>query len=312
MHRVRDTFSELIGRAALGYRRRTIHKNILRGGIRHAFCEHEGVTYSYYYTNHGRPPLILLHGFLDSSHTWRRLFARLGEHFDLYAVDLPGFGRSEYPPVRELWHMRSIARGLDRFLFDESGLGLRDATVLTHSLGGLLALHMALQIKKMDLPAHGRMRELHLIAPGVLKMPEKKRDQTRRHLFPESEAEVRSLLAKLYSGTPPELWRPVIRGLLHEWSGVGYHYLAENTLEDEDRVFFTPNDLRKLHIPLTLYWGDQDQITELAMARTIKRGVPKTRLEIFPGAGHAVHLERSLELVGAFLKNTIKIQNMNR
>ncbi|MEQ9364337.1 MAG: alpha/beta fold hydrolase, partial [Leptospirales bacterium] len=186
-HSIRDTVSEWIGRGALAYRRRAIHKSILRGGMRHAFCEHEGIEYSYYYrAGQNRPPLILLHGFLDSSHTWRRLFPRLGERFDVYAIDLPGFGRSEYPPIRELWHMSSIARGLDRFLFDDSGLGLRDATILTHSLGGLVALHMALQIKKMDLPPHGRMRELHLIAPGVLKQPEQKRDQTRRHLFPES------------------------------------------------------------------------------------------------------------------------------
>ncbi|MCR9142618.1 MAG: alpha/beta hydrolase [bacterium] len=308
-HFLRDKFSEWIGRGALAYRRRAIHKNILRGGVRHAFCEHEGVEYSYYYRIANRPPLILLHGFLDSSHTWRRLFARLGEHFDIYAIDLPGFGRSEYPPVRELWHMSSIARGLDRFLFDDSGLGLKDATVLTHSLGGLVALHMALQIKYMNLPPHGRMRELHLIAPGVLKQPVQKRDQTRRHLFPESEAEVRSLLSKLYSGMPPELWRPVIRGLLHEWSHPGYHYLAENTIEEEERVWFTPADLRKLRMPLTLYWGEQDQITELAMARKIKRGAPKTRLEIFEGAGHALHLERSLELVEAFLKNTTALQS---
>lgn len=304
VHLIRDKISEWIGRGALSFRRRSIHKKILNGGMRHAFCEHEGVEYSYYYKTENRPPLILLHGFLDSSHTWRRLFSRLGEHFDLYAIDLPGFGQSEYPPVRELWHMSSIARGLDRFLFDSSGLGLRDATVLTHSLGGLIALHMALQIKKMQLPAHGRMRELHLIAPGVLQQPEHKRDQTRRHLFPESEAEVRALLAKLYSGMPPELWRPVIRGLLHEWSHPGYHFLAENTIEAEERVFFTPTDLRKLRMPLTLYWGDQDQITEISTARTIKRGVPKTRLEVFPGAGHALHLERSLELLTAFLNNT--------
>jgi pimeloyl-ACP methyl ester carboxylesterase len=163
---------------------------------------------------------------------------------------------------------------------------------------------MALQMRSMDLPADGRMRALHLIAPGILRMPRQERDLKRRHFFPESEAEVRSLLAKLYSGEPPELWRGIIRGLLHQWSHPGYHYLAENTIEAEDRVFFAPADLRKLRVPLTLYWGDHDQITEPPMARRIKNAAPKTKLEIFASAGHALHLERPVDLLDRFLINT--------
>ena len=66
---------------------------------------------------------------------------------------------------------------------------------------------------------------------------------------------------------------PVVRGLLHEWSTVGYHYLAENTIEDEDRVWFAPTDLKRLRMPLHLYWGDHDQITELNMAKRMKREI---------------------------------------
>jgi haloacetate dehalogenase len=43
-------------------------------------------------------PLILLHGWPQTSYCWRKLVPRLAPHFRVIAPDLRGFGDSEKPP----------------------------------------------------------------------------------------------------------------------------------------------------------------------------------------------------------------------
>src|SRR4051812_12290210 len=44
------------------------------------------------------PPLLLVHGLMTSSYSWRYVLEPLGARFTLYMPDLPGNGRSEAPP----------------------------------------------------------------------------------------------------------------------------------------------------------------------------------------------------------------------
>lgn len=49
----------------------------------------------------GKPVLLLLHGFPSSSWDWQPLWEPLGEHFELLALDLLGFGFSAKPNRRD-------------------------------------------------------------------------------------------------------------------------------------------------------------------------------------------------------------------
>ena len=43
------------------------------------------------------PPLLLIHGFGASTDHWRKNIAELSQDFEVYAIDLLGFGRSQKP-----------------------------------------------------------------------------------------------------------------------------------------------------------------------------------------------------------------------
>src|SRR5262245_28823898 len=45
----------------------------------------------------GGPPLILLHGLGLAVESWNKVREPLAENFDVYAIDLRGFGRSSKP-----------------------------------------------------------------------------------------------------------------------------------------------------------------------------------------------------------------------
>jgi pimeloyl-ACP methyl ester carboxylesterase len=85
------------------------------------------------------PPLVLLHGVSLSAAAWAPLFNALPDR-RLLAVDLPGHGLSD-PVLHRRGYVREHARALIDDVFD--ALGLDEAPVVGHSLGGMLALWYA-------------------------------------------------------------------------------------------------------------------------------------------------------------------------
>jgi len=83
-------------------------------------------------------PLVLLHALGLSRGSWTPVVPALAEHFDVVAVDLPGFGESA--PLPHEPTPRALAAAVAAFL-DEHGLVLPH--VAGNSLGGWVALELA-------------------------------------------------------------------------------------------------------------------------------------------------------------------------
>ena len=97
---------------------------------------------------HGNgPPVVLLHGVSLSAAAWAPLFPALSG-YRLLAVDLPGHGLSD-PTTYRPGHVRRPAGTLIDDIFD--ALEIDDASVIGHSLGGMLALwHAATGSKRIS------------------------------------------------------------------------------------------------------------------------------------------------------------------
>jgi pimeloyl-ACP methyl ester carboxylesterase len=82
-----------------------------------------------------RPPLLLVHGFGASTDHWRKNIPVLSREFDVYAIDLLGFGRSAKP----LWeYCGNLWRDqLHDFITEVVG---KPAVIAGNSLGGYAAL----------------------------------------------------------------------------------------------------------------------------------------------------------------------------
>ena len=94
-------------------------------------------TEKYHYTEQGTgPPLLLLHGLFDSLQTWDDLAPLLSQNFKVYALDLPGFGKS---PLPSDWpeSLSGITEHLIAFLDD---LDLERISLVGNSMGGSLSL----------------------------------------------------------------------------------------------------------------------------------------------------------------------------
>jgi pimeloyl-ACP methyl ester carboxylesterase len=87
-----------------------------------------------------RPPILLVHGFGASTDHWRKNIAELQEDFEVWAIDLLGFGRSAKPNREysgDLWRDQ-----LHDFITEVIG---QPAVLVGNSLGGYSALCVAAQ-----------------------------------------------------------------------------------------------------------------------------------------------------------------------
>src|SRR5438067_13116990 len=64
--------------------------------IEDRFADVNGVRLHYLIAGEG-DPVILLHGYAQTSHMWRPLIAQLAKTHTVIAPDLPGFGQSSTP-----------------------------------------------------------------------------------------------------------------------------------------------------------------------------------------------------------------------
>src|SRR5215472_2323034 len=85
-------------------------------------------------------PLVLLHGIGLSRHSWDPVIPALAGHFDVIAVDLPGFGDSEPMPPQVEPLPAALAAAVAGLL-DE--LGITAPHVAGNSLGGWVAVELA-------------------------------------------------------------------------------------------------------------------------------------------------------------------------
>src|SRR5882757_7753144 len=93
------------------------------------------------YTRRGTGrPLLLLHGIGLSRNSWQPVLPDLAEHFDVLAVDLPGFGASPALPDGVAPSPARLADAVAGLLRE---LDIEQPHVVGNSLGGWVALELA-------------------------------------------------------------------------------------------------------------------------------------------------------------------------
>jgi len=102
-------------------------------------AEINGVKLHYLTAGHGTP-LILLHGYAETSLMWKPIIPALAERFTVIAPDLPGIGDSDIPA--EGLDMKSAAIRIHDLA---RSLGVQKAEVVGHDIGLMVAYAYAAQ-----------------------------------------------------------------------------------------------------------------------------------------------------------------------
>lgn len=236
------------------------------------------------------PALLCLHGFTGSAATWAPFVAEWSRRFRVVCVDLLGHGASDAPADPGRYAMdRSVADLLG--VLDR--LGLDGAAVLGYSMGGRVALALALEA-----PERVAALVLESASPG-LRDPEERRARAQADAALADAIEREGIAAfverweaqplfssqaRLDAATRAALRAQRLRnspeGLAGSLRGLG----AGVQPSFWDR-------LGELKRPALFIAGALDE-KFCAVARAMHAAAPGSRLAVVPGAGHAVHLER--------------------
>ncbi|HLZ70720.1 MAG TPA: alpha/beta hydrolase [Dehalococcoidia bacterium] len=238
-------------------------------------------------------PLVLLHGWGNSSGTLDGLARALGDTHDCIVPDLPGFGRSETPKEAEGWDVARHAEWLAQ-LMDK--LKLERMDLFGHSHGGRIASYLAAtrpqRVDRLVLCASAGLRER-------LPLPVKLRRWRTRLLLRTAHRAART---GLLGESGPER----ARALSEKYASPDYRAagamrptLARVLAEDLQPL------LPRIQAPTLLIWGDRDRETPLELGRRSARLIPHARLVVLPGAGHHPFIdqpERVASEMRAFLQ----------
>jgi 2-succinyl-6-hydroxy-2,4-cyclohexadiene-1-carboxylate synthase len=246
--------------------------------------------------------MLLLHGFTGTSDSWGSLAAILARHLDVIVVDLPGHGRSSAPSDPARYALDRLADDLAAVV--DAG-GARAVVVLGYSMGGRAAVKFALRHP-------GRVAGLVLesTSPGITDTAQRaRRRQSDDDLATMLERDGITAFVEVWERLP--LWSSQVALDQRTRKRLRMQRLAQspqalaNALRGAGQGSDAPvaGELHAIRVPVLLIAGALDD-GYVAFGRTMASALPDARLEIVPGAGHAVHLERPAEyasLVNRFL-----------
>lgn len=254
------------------------------------WTEVEGARVRYLKAGSG-PALLLVHGLLGYSFSWRLNINALAHHRAVYALDLPGIGFSERRPQMDC-SMSGAAKRLLKFM---DALGIAEAELIGSSHGGSLGILGAAL-------APQRFSRLVLVGPAN---PWSSQGRVLVDIFSSAagaEAFRRGhhllkpihgvLLARMYGdrarirpGTVEGYAAPLeIPGSADYLLGVVACWNADlSKMEDA---------LRKIsHIPTLLIWGSKDGAVYPESAAELVKRLPRAELVFMKRAGHLPYEE---------------------
>jgi len=217
------------------------------------------------------PPIILLHGAGSNRLCWPSLIRRL-PGYKVISLDLPGHGRSEGVALQSV---SEYAEAVIDFMRE---MGIFKASLVGHSLGSAIALHLALH--HPDRVAH-----LGIISGGAsLNIPA---NILTAFSNPTTFTEGLDYLKQVLFGpsTSASLKETVLDTLQKTRQGVLYgDWLACSDFDLHDSV-------EQIKVPTWITAGDHDKLTPPYQSRYLAEQIKNSSLQLVPGAGHMLPLE---------------------
>lgn len=274
-------------------------------GAEEAFIEIEGARMRYLRAGSG-PNLILVHGLMGYSFSWRYVMPALSRVATVYAVDLLGAGFSDRPPDLDC-RLRPSAERLLQFL---EKLGILQFDLLGTSHGGAVAIRVAALLQeKRSL----QLRRLILVAPVNPWSPHGRwlapmiGSRWGSRVFTRIAGNRRAAhgwaLRRLF-GDPAKIHPGTLEGYMAPAALPGY---LEYGLKIASHWTDGLRELRAAlpyaaQYPTLLIWGSRDRAVYASSAEPLRRQFRNCELVVFPGVGHLPYEEAAEEFNQALIR----------
>jgi 3-oxoadipate enol-lactonase len=231
--------------------------------------------------------VVMIHGLGGTSNTWTPILGAFARHKRV-RLDLPGSGRSH-----RVEGPLSIARFVQATLRAMAGAAVERAHVVAHSMGTIVALHLAAEQPRA-------VRSLVLFGP-LFAPPEAARGAIRARgekARAEGTAGMQTIadaLVQTATSAQTKARRPAAAALVREslmrQDPEGYARSCEALADAQ------PADAAKIDCPTLLVTGDEDGVAPPQAVRMMGERIAGSRVEVLRGCGHWTPLEKPEECV---------------
>lgn len=234
-----------------------------------------------------KPTLVLIHGFLSSSFSFRRLVPLLTKDYTVLAIDLPPFGKSE-KSKEFVYSYENMAKVVISLL---EKLGINRTVLIGHSMGGQISLNISHQKpelveKVVLLCSSGYLKRMHRSIIYSSRIPY---FYLWLKYWLARQGPIKNLLNVVYD-----------HSLIDDEMIAGY---TEPFYDDQIFVALTrmirdregdlaAEILRKIDTPSLLIWGEEDKVVPVEIGRRLHKDLPNSKLITYKETGHLLPEEK--------------------
>ena len=243
------------------------------------------------------PSLLLIHGLLGNSNNFNELAKILAQHYTVYSVDRPGSGfSSRYKTTSASFEQQS--KMLLEWMEKE---GVEEASVAGHSMGGGIALRMAIDapsvIKSVSLlcplttPLKGGAGPL-----SVLYIPN---EFVRNSISKTIASPLRSKLgrkqvAQIFHPEPVPISFSVEGGGLLALHSRSFYEGSRDTVSAQGSLHRQQSYYGEIQCPVGVLYGEKDTILKPSEhINAITSSIDTAIQKIIPGAGHMIPITQA-------------------
>ena len=252
------------------------------------------------------PPLVLLHGFVDTWRTWELVLPAIERHHEVLAPTLAGHAGG--PPIDGEISGAVLADAVERAMDDA---GFETAHIVGNSLGGYVALQLAERERARSVVAlapaggwaqgDGSFRDTLAFQSTMHEMAKAAAPHAEALLASEEgRRRATEYIATNYEHIPVEL-------LVHQVRGVAACDVAVPLIEYALREGWSL-DAGKIKCPVRIAWGTDDRLLSwpAAAARFRDEWLPNAEWVELDGIGHCPQLDVPLETAQLILGFTAR------
>lgn len=282
--------------------------------IKHKTAKVNGVNIFYREAGDRKnPTILLLHGFPTSSLMFKNLMVGLADKFHLVAPDYPGFGFSDFPPIKKFdYSFENIASHIDKFT---KAIKLKTFAVYLHDYGSYIGMRICLKnphkINAIIVQNGNNYFEGHGKAWDETKdywenPTRQKKKKVYAFLSEEGTKEqyFAGVPKKLQQNINPESW-------IIDWErmsrpgNLNMQFKLHSTFPSNFEMFAAFQEyFRQYQPPALIIWGKHDVYFDVAEAACYRKDLPKAETHILDG-GHMLletNFDEVLNLIETFFQ----------
>lgn len=245
-----------------------------------------------------KPNLILIHGFGNSLGTWNSLAPKISRSYNVYAIDMIGFGLSE-KPIHYQYTNINQASIIESFA---EKMNMESFVIGGHSLGGAVAMHVAMNNQKTQ--------GLILFNPGIINTGVPEFSKYLNLIFPMSRVSAKQFADRNFRETflkrsyhNPTIVTERVMDRVMLGSQTDDYISGMSSMLSKSYDANEADLMNEVELPTLIVFGIEDRNKSMEEAMRLKNGFKNSRLEIIQNAGHYVHEESPASVSQIMIKS---------